>query len=173
MPKIIENLQAEILLQAKDLLFTEGYTAMTMRAVAARCHVAIGTLYNYYPSKDMLIGNVVLGDWKATVWKIRAGITGTEDLSSGLAMIYGYILAFNDLYRELFRACASVGVGADFENRHVLLRRQVEELLGQLFQQFNHISSPMAVRAAAQLFLTGSAERWEFASMRDVIEKII
>ena len=34
-----------------------------MREAARRCGVAVGTLYNYFPSKDALAAAVMLEDW--------------------------------------------------------------------------------------------------------------
>ena len=42
MPKRIENLKETILQHARQILLEEGYGALTMRAVAARCGIAVG-----------------------------------------------------------------------------------------------------------------------------------
>ena len=68
MPKRIENLQENILRQAKPLMLESGYEALAMRDVAARCGIAVGTLYNYFPSKEALAGGVMLEDWCAS-WR--------------------------------------------------------------------------------------------------------
>ena len=39
-----------------------GYDAVQMRDVAAKAHVALGTLYRYFPSKDQLLV-AALGEW--------------------------------------------------------------------------------------------------------------
>ena len=63
MPKIIENLREILLAASRTLLLEEGYRALTMRQVAGLCHVAVGTVYNYFPSKDMLAAHILLEDW--------------------------------------------------------------------------------------------------------------
>ena len=55
MPKIIENLEARLMEEAKKQVLQSGYGAMTIRSVAKGCGVGIGTVYNYYPSKDALL----------------------------------------------------------------------------------------------------------------------
>ena len=57
-----------------QILLEEGYGALTMRAVAARCGIAVGTVYNYFPAKDMMVGNVILAGWLATLGKHAAGL---------------------------------------------------------------------------------------------------
>jgi AcrR family transcriptional regulator len=43
---------------AVDELHATGYSALTVRAVAARCGVAPATAYNYFSSKEHLIAEV-------------------------------------------------------------------------------------------------------------------
>lgn len=42
----------------------EGMKALNMRRVAGECHVALGTLYNYYADKDSLVLATVESIWK-------------------------------------------------------------------------------------------------------------
>ena len=52
MPKIIENPEENILSAARRLVAEQGYAAVTMRAIAKECGIAVGTFYNYYPSEQ-------------------------------------------------------------------------------------------------------------------------
>ncbi|MBQ3897679.1 MAG: helix-turn-helix transcriptional regulator, partial [Clostridia bacterium] len=63
MPKIIANLEDTIIEQANIQLFEKGYSDMTMRSVAEACGIAVGTVYNYYKSKDMMVAKIMLRDW--------------------------------------------------------------------------------------------------------------
>jgi len=56
MPKIIDGLQKQILKEAKYQIFKNGFSKMTIRSVAKACDIAVGTIYNYYPSKEFLTG---------------------------------------------------------------------------------------------------------------------
>ena len=70
MPKIIENLQERLLSAARLQLEAEGYSALTMRGIAKASGVGVGTVYNYYPSKDALIASFVAADWRAVMEQI-------------------------------------------------------------------------------------------------------
>ena len=48
--------EEEILAAARALLLEKGTGALTMRSVAAACGVAVGSIYNYFPSKGALVG---------------------------------------------------------------------------------------------------------------------
>ena len=63
MPKIIDNVREELLKEAKKQLIENGYSHTTIRSVARGCGIAIGTVYNYFPSKDMLIATFMMEDW--------------------------------------------------------------------------------------------------------------
>ena len=62
MPKIIENIKEQIIEEAKRQLFENGYAKTTIRSVAKACGIGVGTIYNYFPSKEMLISAFMLDD---------------------------------------------------------------------------------------------------------------
>jgi len=62
MPKRIENLRENILACAKKEMLAQGFDALNIRNVARGCGIAVGTVYNYFPSKDMLAAAVMLED---------------------------------------------------------------------------------------------------------------
>ena len=67
MPKIIENLKDRLIAEAEKQIEESGYGAVTIRSVAKACGVGVGTVYNYFPSKETLIATHLLVDWKMCV----------------------------------------------------------------------------------------------------------
>ena len=67
MPKIIENLKDRLIAEAEKQIEESGYGAVTIRSVAKACGVGVGTVYNYFPSKETLIATHLLVDWKLCV----------------------------------------------------------------------------------------------------------
>jgi AcrR family transcriptional regulator len=55
-----------IIAAAIDLASRGGYDAVQMRDVAARAEVALGTLYRYFPSKDLLLAHT-WADWSREI----------------------------------------------------------------------------------------------------------
>lgn len=53
-----------ILLVCRSIVASRGLSAVTMRSVADECHIALGTLYNYYANKDELLLAIVEDIWK-------------------------------------------------------------------------------------------------------------
>ena len=71
MPKIIENLQSKLIEEAKKQIEEAGYGAMTIRSVAKACGVGVGTVYNYFSSKEELVATHLLEDWNRCIAAIR------------------------------------------------------------------------------------------------------
>lgn len=53
-----------ILEVSKSIAATEGLNGINMRTVAAGCGVAVGSVYNYFPSKSELLSATVEDIWK-------------------------------------------------------------------------------------------------------------
>ena len=60
MPKIIQNLENRLIAEAKLQVQTLGYGAVTIRSIAKSCGVGVGTVYNYFPSKEALVATYLL-----------------------------------------------------------------------------------------------------------------
>lgn len=53
----------EILKTSRELIRRQGWSAVSIRSVAAGCGVSIGSIYNYFDSKTDLIGATVESVW--------------------------------------------------------------------------------------------------------------
>ena len=72
MPKIIENLENRLLAETEKQIREVGYSTMTVRSVAKACGVGVGTVYNYFASKDALVAGFMLEDWQRCIGAIEA-----------------------------------------------------------------------------------------------------
>jgi AcrR family transcriptional regulator len=79
MPKRIEGLQERLVDELETLLFDEG-AEITLRALAGRVGVAVGTIYNYFPNKSDLLKALFRKEWSAVVR--RADLALKESASS-------------------------------------------------------------------------------------------
>ena len=53
-----------IMKTCRDMVSERGLSALDMRSVAKACHVALGSLYNYCPSKDALVTATIESVWQ-------------------------------------------------------------------------------------------------------------
>lgn len=138
MPKIIDNLQETILREARSMLLTDGGRALTIRNVASRCHVAVGTVYNYFRSKDEMMACVMLEDWQRTLGGMRACVAEAGDVLTGLQCVYDAMAAFEGLYREAWRNyAANNDAVSNIAKRHGLLIGQLTEVVEPLLVRYH------------------------------------
>lgn len=130
MPKIIENIREKLLEEAKRQVSENGYSSMTIRSVATACGVGTGTVYNYFPSKDMLVASFMLEDWMLCMQAIEQGMNAAEDAKAALYCMHQELLTYKDKYTSLFEdENAEASYMASSTNRHQLLCTQLAEPL--------------------------------------------
>lgn len=62
MNKVVTS-REEILEVSRELILKKGVSAFSMRMVAGACGVAVGSVYNYFPSKAELLGATIESVW--------------------------------------------------------------------------------------------------------------
>ena len=128
MPKILESMREELLKTARKQIAEQGYAGTTIRSVAAECGIAVGTVYNYFPSKDILIATFVSEDWRACIAPIAEKTE--DDAETHLRRISDAIRSFTESYRALFSdGDAKNAYYAAFSERHRQLRGQIASLV--------------------------------------------
>ena len=105
-----QDRERRILAAARRLFDRKGYDATSMENVAARAGLAVGTLYNYFPSKEELLFAISRADTEPL---LRIGEAILADLPDDPAeaigaltevMVQGITAGERRLWRELFVA---------------------------------------------------------------------
>ncbi|MBE6941742.1 MAG: TetR/AcrR family transcriptional regulator [Ruminococcaceae bacterium] len=126
MPKIIENLEMKLMEEAKKQLEQFGYGALTIRSVAQACGVGVGTVYNYFSSKDELLAAYLLGDWKDCIGTIDAVSSRAESPAPVVQCMFDQLLAYARRHQAVFGdETAAQGFAGSFSRYHGLLRAQL------------------------------------------------
>ena len=156
MPKIIADLQKDILDKAREILLSQGYEALAMRRVAAACHVAVGTVYNYFPSKDMLVAQVILADWRTVLGRmdrLPAAPTPLDTLGSVFRELEGFYHQYSALWSEYTAAGHVAPITGAY---HQQLVEQIETVIRSALAPFSPLCSPALPGFLAEALLTAA-----------------
>ena len=141
MPKIIENIRERLLEEARKQVMTNGYSSLTIRSAAKACGVSVGTVYNYFSSKDMLVAGFMLKDWKVCLEEIHAECEAEAvTMQQVLTCICKVLADFTSKYTVLFRdKNAGVSFAVNLQGRHKLLRSQIAEPILKVLERNDRI----------------------------------
>ena len=126
MPKIIENLPQRLAEEARRQIEESGFSATTIRSVAKGCGVGVGTVYNYFPSKEALVATFMLTDWKDCVASIEHCAADAQNLEPVLKTVYEQLRLFLSKFAPIFRDESAVtGYTGALTKYHSVLRSQL------------------------------------------------
>jgi len=167
MPKIIENLKGRLLDEAKRQIEHSGYEAVTIRSIATGCGVGVGTVYNYFPSKETLIAASLLEDWQDCLTAIRTCANCSDVPRPVLQCIYDQLAGFTGRHQAIFRAKAAIsGFAGSFSQYHGLLRSQLAEPLRK------YCDSDFSAQFIAESLLTWSMAGKPFEEIYEILKKL-
>ena len=174
MPKIVKNLRDRAVQEARRILTVPEVESFTMRGVAMACGVAAGTLYNYFPSKEYLIGCVVLEDWQAAVEEMRLLVSDAHTIQQGVERLYTAMCRFVEAHRYLTAFDIRGGKdGFDYTDRHVLLRQQIEALLALLENRFGIGPDSGITTFLAESILSFSTKGYDYSQLSAAFNKLL
>jgi AcrR family transcriptional regulator len=167
MPKIIENLKDRLIAEAEKQIEESGYGAVTIRSVAKACGVGVGTVYNYFPSKETLIATHLLVDWKMCVDTITRTAESATDPKPVLQCVYRQLVDFADRHQAIFRDEAAVaGFAGSFSQYHDRLRSQLAAPL----QKF--CDDAFTAQFVVESLLTWSMAGKSFDAIYEILKKL-
>ena len=167
MPKIIKDLESRLIEEAKRQIEEAGYGAVTIRSVAKACGVGVGTVYNYFPSKDELLATYMLRDWDRCITAINA-VSDYSDAPQGVVRcIFDQLLAFEKMHKAIFRdEAAGAAFSGSFSHYHTMLRDQLAAPLRKFCR------SDFAADFIAESLLAWTMAGTEFDALYGMIEKL-
>lgn len=170
MPKIIENLREKLLEEAKHQVMEQGYSTMTIRSVASACGVGVGTVYNYFPSKDMLVASFMLADWMESLAVIEAGCTVEKGAEAAIRCIFEELQRFMAKYAPLFSdKNAEASSSSSLHQRHGILRGQIAKPLLPLCELQNKAEATFLAEFIAESLLAWSQTERSFEDISSIL----
>lgn len=174
MPKIINNIREKLLNEAKRQVFENGYSSMTIRSVASACNVGVGTVYNYFPSKDTLVASFMLTDWEECLKHIETSYQENEDMKAFLFTIYNELKSFEAKYTSLFHdENAESSYSGSFILRHKMLRGQIAQYVNKMCIKLNLEDTMLLSEFIAESMLTWTFTSYSFDEISALILRLI
>ena len=168
MPKIIEDLPLRLSEEARRQVEQTGYSALTIRSVAKSCGIGVGTVYNYFPSKESLVASYMLRDWEACYTALLDRCAGAAGPEAVLRAIYEQLLQFLRGHEGLFRDEAAQG---SFPAFYSLYHSRLRQGLAAPLRRF--CPDDFTAAFLAQALLHWTMEGQSFETLYPVLAKII
>ena len=157
MPKVIDNIRGRAISEAREILIREGYAALTIREIARRLGIGLGTIYNYFKDKESLMAAVMIQDWMNEQKATREELMQAESLREGLLYICRGIRNFCLLYQKAWN---SYSAGSEFSKRyrerHEMLLAQITEIIRGLYERFDEPCEDHRITLYAELIIAGA-----------------
>jgi AcrR family transcriptional regulator len=138
MPKLTEKAaerkKSRIEDAAKQLFIRQGFHATSMRNIAARAGTSLGNLYNYYPTKEAILGSIISKYQKVIDERLKSIFDqiieplSADDLTRFAGLVKQMVNEHHDFWLLMY-----IDV-LEFENRH--FRKMFENLAQKLRHRF-------------------------------------
>jgi AcrR family transcriptional regulator len=121
--------------EAADLFSTHGYEATSLRQVAAKCGITVGSLYNHISSKEDLLLQIMGGTMDELTAQVAAAVERVEDpLERLVAFLSNHISFHAEQAQRVFIGNSELrslpaDLRAEITAKRRAYRRQVEELI--------------------------------------------
>ena len=168
MPKIIAEINDKILECTKRMMLENQNDNFSLRMIAKECGIAVGTIYNYFENKEMLIAKIHLEDWKKAMAKIDEGFKSIDSLKDGIMVIYSEILDYCNVYGEYWNQyqCSTSLI----KSRHHLVQSQIAEKIDYLFDLYHYQDEKDMSVILAEIVLVATVEK---NITKEQLEKVI
>lgn len=120
-----------ILEASRQLALSQGWSAISMRSVAAACGVAVGSLYNYFPSKAELLAATLESVWEE-LFQMPGGDVPAKGFAECIGWLFSRIRAGEEKYPGFFTLHAVRFAGEEKAAGRRLMSRSLEHIRSSL-----------------------------------------
>lgn len=174
MPKIIEHIRERAIEEARKELLANGYDALTIRLIAERLGIGLGTFYNYFPSKDYLAAGVMLEDWQNLMKELESEFPDrpAEDV---LRDLFDKVHEFALRYDPAWKAYEQHGSGRSMVGKyHSTLVGQLAGYIEKAIPAVQQKDEPYLVNFLAEIILRfGADPDYEYGMIEPAVLKLL
>ena len=174
MPKIIPELRESIIQAArKNLLESEAHD-LSMRQLAQQCGTAVGTVYNYFPSKEALIAEVIMPDWLECCREMKEGAASGTDPLSAVRATAAALRRFTSRYAPVWKNYAGEQNSlASMVSRHNQVIGEIAAAVKETLLRFGLLYDEFLPEIMAEMILSASRTEDGFRRITPVLERIL
>jgi AcrR family transcriptional regulator len=173
MPKIIPDIRNRILDSARTQICESGYTGLSLRGVAEDCGIAIGTTYNYFPSKADLAVAVMENDHAEAMNELSEICNTAESLPDAICSIYTVIQNFSSRYRQILSFSYESSTNSEnMQSWHEKLIGSLTEHLLQVTDRFGVHETESFARLLAESILYGAIHHHPLEDIRMLVKRL-
>ncbi|MEG0308094.1 MAG: TetR family transcriptional regulator [Clostridium sp.] len=100
MNKFSETPREVILQAAKEIAVAESISAISIRSVASKCKISIGTVYNSFETKSDLLVAVVEDFWRDAFVNFDECLQGNKDVFEKIQGLYDNLFRYLNQFQE-------------------------------------------------------------------------
>ena len=173
MPKIIPNARENLILEAKNQIEINGYDSVTIRSIARGCQIGLGTFYNYFKSKDVLIATYLLEEWEQRVERINAQAENETDPMQLVKTIHSELYGFMKNNMAVFTAeGAQKAFSTSIRTYHNMLIEQISTPLSKVCERCGYENAEFLAQFVSESILTWTIAKKDFSEIASVISKL-
>jgi AcrR family transcriptional regulator len=160
-----------ILEASRRVLVREGYEGFTTKRVAEVAGVGIGSLYEYFPTKDALLAGLVDRFLEGMLAAVIHALTGGESLEMGVDRVIGALLETKARHAELNAVILEQLPRVDGAARLEAFNRTIQPFFAAYLAKFaGELSSVELERAAFVLIYAVEGVMTEMVKRQTVME---
>ena len=127
----------EILRISRELIQTQGWKAINIRAVAKECNISIGSIYNYFHNKSDLIAATVESVWQ-DIFHFPENTSNFETFLSSVEWTFNSMKAGEEKYPGFFAFHSTLFHSKDKSEGHQLMIESWEHISHGLYEILIH-----------------------------------
>ncbi len=174
MPKVIDNIRGRAISEAREILIREGYAALTIREIARRLGIGLGTIYNYFPSKEYLAAGVMLEDWQELTKdfaELHAGHPAEQVVEDLFSLIQTFTRRYDPAWREYEQKGGSRSMVLQY---HGMLAEQFAGYIRKALPSGQQEREPYLARFLAEITIRfGSDVSMTYGMIRPAVQKLL
>jgi AcrR family transcriptional regulator len=159
---------AGVLSAVRRLFARKGYQRSTMVEIAAVSELALGTLYQLFPSKEAILCSLLEEYMEGLIARVRLALQDTTDPRLQLERIVRTQLAFSEENADVLRLYLSGWIGYEFT-----VRRQFGERLDTKYEEYLGLVAAVFRRGSRSGMLVAEPPRRMAVALAGMIHALI